>query len=103
MGLSVSFSELGKLVLFCYFAPPVGAGGTKIEHRFALLSRAVNPFTAMLGVPSLQKRPIKVPNFTSLRPFFPPSHDQVKRITIKIQSTESRFVIRPSNRLFASV
>ena len=102
MGLSVSFSELGKLVLFCYFAPPVRAGGTKIEHRFALLSRAVNLFTAMLGVPSFQKRPIKVPNFTSLR-LFSPSHDQVKRITLKIQSTESRFVIRPSNRLFASV
>ena len=63
---SLSLSS-ARLVLFCYFAPLVGAGGTKIEHRFALLSRAVNPFTAMLG----KKRPIKEPNFTSLRPFFP--------------------------------
>ena len=57
----------------------------------------VNPFTAMLAAPSLGRRPIKVPSFKSLTPFFPWFAWTHQRIYIKMHCTESRFVIGPSN------
>ena len=59
--------------------------------------RFLNPFTAMLAVSSLGKRPVKVPNLKSLRPFRP------SRIAIKMHSTKSIFLVGPSNMLFADV
>ena len=46
------------------------------------LPASVNPLTAMLATPWLQKRPIKVPNLKSLRPFSP-SRDHVKGLLSK--------------------
>ena len=59
-----------------------------------------NTFTAVLAAPSLEKRPIEVPNLKSLRlcPLF-----ACERTSTKMHSIESRFAIGPSNMLFAGV
>ena len=61
-----------------------------------------NPFTDVLAAPSLEKRPIEAPDLKSLShlPLFAWTR---KRISTKMHSTESRFVIGPSNILFAGV
>ena len=56
----------------------------------------------MLATPSLGNRPIQVPNLKSLQPFFPCAWT-CKLISIKMHSTESRFVIWPSYILFAGI
>jgi len=61
-----------------------------------------NPFTSMLAVPPLEKRPIKMPNVKSFRWLFPTSQERVKG-DIQIQGIESRLVIRLSNILSAGV
>ena len=58
-----------------------------------------NPFTAM---PSVGKWPIKAPNLKPLR-LFAPFPWARQRISIKMHSTESRFVTGPSNILFAGI
>ena len=63
------------------------------------------PFTAMLAAtPSLGKRGIKMPNVYIIKAFSP-FHDHVNGFLpkINIHRTESRFVIGPSNTLFAGV
>ena len=62
----------------------------------------INPFTAMLAAPPLGKRPVEVSDLKSLRTFFPFAGARGK-ISIKIDSIESRIVIGPSNILFAGV
>ena len=71
----------------------------RLTYRFR---RRLNPFTAMLAAPSLSKRPIKMPNLKSLRPFFPFAWTREKK-SIKLRRTESSFVIGPSNILLAGV
>ena len=64
----------------------------------------INSFTAMLAAPSLWKLPMKVPNVKPLRLFvvapFPWARE---KISIKMDSTESRFVIGRPNILFGVV
>ena len=55
----------------------------------------------MLTAPSLLKQPIKVPNLKSLRPFSP-SHEYMKGLVSKC-SMENRFLLVPSDILFASL
>ena len=77
-------------------------GGPTADHeRVVHVFQAFNPFTAMLAVPLLLKWQIKVPNFTSLK--FPPEHMKGLDTSIKMHSIERRFVIGPSNTLFAGV
>ena len=61
-----------------------------------------NPFTAMLATPSLWKLAIKMPDLKSLSPF---SFFTIacERISLKMHRTESRFVVGPSNTLFAGM
>ena len=54
-----------------------------------------NPFTAALAAQSLEKRPTEVPNLKSLR-LFPLFAWTRERISTKMHSIESRFVIGPS-------
>ena len=62
----------------------------------------VNPFTAMLTVPSLGKWPIKAPNLKSLRLFLLVAWAR-ERTSIKMHSIKSRLVIGPSNILFGGM
>ena len=65
-------------------------------------TKFLNPFTAMLGAPSLEKRPVKVRNLKSLRLFYPFAWAD-ERISVKMHSVGSRFVIGPSNILSAGM
>ena len=77
-------------------------GGPTADHEHVMhVFQAFNPFTAMLAVPLLLKRQIKVPNFKSLK--FPPELMKGLDTSIKMHSIERRFVIGPSNILFAGV
>ena len=76
--------------------------GTSIPATNTYITDDINPFTAMLALQSLWKRPIKVPNLKSLRPF-PPFAWARERTSAKMHSVESRFVIGPSDILFADV
>ena len=72
-------------------------------HAGIDLMLRLNSFTATLAAPSLGKRPSEVPNLKSRRLCFPLrlkgflSHE---RISIKMRSIESRFVIRLSHVLY---
>ena len=86
-----SRDELGRSFLINYFS-----------WRYSLFI-LFNPFTAaILAAPSLWTRPaIKVPNLKSLSHF--PFAWTRERISIKTHSIKNRFVIRPSDILFAGV
>ena len=62
----------------------------------------INPFTAMLAAPSLGNRPMKIPNLKSLR-LISSAAWAPERTSIKTYSIESRFVIGPSDILFAGM
>ena len=65
----------------------------QVRNRFQFSpARQINPFTAVLAAPLLEKRPIVVQIFHS-------SHEHVNGLLPKCY----RFVIGPSNILFASV
>ena len=57
----------------------------------------------MLAALPLGKRPIKMPNFKSLRFFFAPLAGARERIYITMHSVESRFVMESSNTLLGGV
>ena len=59
-----------------------------------------NPFTAMLAVPSLEKRPIQMLNCSG---DFSPLPQERAKGDMQIEGIESRFVIGPSNILSAGV
>ena len=61
-----------------------------------------NSFTAMHAAPSLGKRPIKSAKFGIIKAFSPFALVR-ERIFIKMHSAKSRFVIGPSNILFAGM
>ena len=61
-----------------------------------------NLFTAMFAVPSLRKRPIKMPNFIPLM-FFCLLRMNTWKVSIKTHSIENRFVTGPLNILFSRV
>ena len=64
----------------------------------------LNPFTAKLAAPSLGKQLTKVPNLKSFRFFFlSPFASAHEMISVKMHTIKSRFVIGPSNILFASL
>ena len=87
----------------CYLSPLCPVTTDLLKYVFDVLWWSlINPFTAMLAVSSLWKWPMKVPNLKSLSPFFP-LHMSMWKDYIKMHSTESRFVIGPSNILFAGV
>ena len=76
-----------------YLSPLCPVTTDLLKYVFYLLWWSlINPFTAMLAMSSLWKLPMKVPNLKSLRPFFPFTWAR-ERISIKMHSTESRFVI----------
>ena len=50
----------------------------RLGRRKGPWNRSVNPFTALLAAPSLRKRPSKVPNFKSLKAFFPLLREHLK-------------------------
>ena len=67
-----------------------------------VISLILNLFTALLAVPSLEKRPIEVPDLKSLR-FLPSSQEHVKGLLPECTGIESRVVIGAPNMLFAGV
>ena len=71
-----------------------------VMYTACLALHIVNSFTAILVVLSLKKRPVKVPNLKSLR-LFSPFVWAGERISVKMHSVESRFVIRSSDILIA--
>ena len=54
----------------------------KLSEYYHHAKLGINPFTAMLSRLSLEKRPIKVPNFKPLK-LSPSTHEQVKEILSK--------------------
>ena len=73
-----------------------------VMYTACLALHIVNLFTAILVVPSLEKRPVKVPNLKSLRLFFSLCVSRWKDFC-QMHSVESRFVIRPSDILSAGM
>ena len=66
------------------------------------LHAGVNPLTAMLAALSVEKWPIEVPNLKFFWLFHPFAWT-FERNSIQMHSTESGFVMGPSNTLFAGV
>ena len=60
------------------------------------------PFTAMVASPSLEKRPVKMPNMQPLRLSVPPLHEQVKGFLFflaKCTVLKVRFVINYEHQI----
>ena len=97
LSVSLSFCLYTHLCLSLIPFPP--RSFTRIlclcQRTNYVLYYPLNPFTAMLAAPSLWKRPTTVPNLKSLRSFFPFVWAREK-ISIKMHSAESRFVIGSS-------
>ena len=80
LAVTSCFCSLGASNTWNHNHLTVKANNTSLspsEDHLVLFWR-FNPFTAMLAMLSLRKRPIKVPNFQLLRLFLPPLLEHVK-------------------------